>query len=124
MSKTNAEHMKTYRAKLKKDKTKYEAVKEKARARNNSIRAKLSGANLQEFRKKARLHQRKCRENKTKRLCSSSFKTRQSFGRSVKKVTASLPKCDRKKKIVVQHLAKQFGLISKSKHQPTSLQLN
>ena len=126
MAKANAERMKKYRAKLKKDKTRYEAAKEKARARNNSIRAKLSGANLEEFRKKARLRQRKCRENKTKRLInasSNSVKTRQSFSKSLKKVRASLPKCDRKKKVVVQHLAKQFGLISKSKHQRTSLQL-
>ena len=126
MAKTNAERMKKYRTKLKKDKTRYEAAKEKARARNNSIRAKLSGASLEEFRKKARLRQRKSRENKTKRLTnasSSSFKTRQSFSKSLKKVRASLPKCDRKKKVVVQHLAKQFGLISKSEHQRTSLQL-
>ena len=126
MAKINAERMKKYRAKLKKDKTRYEAAKEKARARNNSIRAKLSGASLEEFRKKARLRQRKCRENKTKRLTnasSSSVKTRQSFSKSLKKVRASLPKGDRKKKVVVQHLAKQFGLISKSKHQRTSLQL-
>ena len=126
MAKTNAERMKKYRAKLKKDKTRYEAAKEKTRARNNSIRAKLSGASLEEFRKKARLRQRKCGENKTKRLTnasSSSVKTRQSFSKSLKKVRASLPKCDRKKKVVAQHLAKQFGLISKSKHQRTSLQL-
>ena len=126
MAKTNAERMKKYRAKLKKDETRYEAAKEKARARNNSIRAKLSGASLEEFRKKARLRQRKCRENKAKRLTnasSSSFKTRQLFGKSLKKVGASLPKCDQKKKVVVQHLAEQFGLISKSKHQRTSLQL-
>ena len=41
----------------------------------------------------------------------------------MKKVHSSLPKCDRKKKIVIQHLAKQFGLLPKSKHQRTSLQL-
>ena len=91
MAKTNAERMKKYRAKLKKDKTRYEAAKEKVRARNNSIRAELSGASLEEFRKKARLRQRKCRENKTKRLTnasSSSVKTQQSFSKSLKKVRA------------------------------------
>lgn len=126
MAKTNAERMKKYREKLKKDSVKYEAAKAKARARNNSIRAKLSGTSLEAFRNKVKLRQKKCRENKTKRLTnisSSAFKSRQSFGKSLKKARSSLPKCDRKKKVVVKHLAEKFGLIPKPKHQRTSLQL-
>ncbi|CAF1985414.1 unnamed protein product [Rotaria magnacalcarata] len=127
MAKTNAERMKKYREKRKKDSVKYETAKAKARARNNSIKTKLSGASLAEFRSKAKLRQRKCRENKIKRLInrpsSSSFKTRQSFSKSLKKVKSSLPKCDGKKKVVIQHLAEKFGLVPKSKHQRITLQL-
>ena len=50
MAVTNAERMKKYREKLKKDKVRYEAMKEKARNRNNSIRKKLTGTKLTEFR--------------------------------------------------------------------------
>ncbi|CAF4590144.1 unnamed protein product, partial [Rotaria socialis] len=119
--------MKKYREKRKKDSVKYETAKAQARARNNSIKTKLSGASLTEFRSKAKLRQRKCRENKIKRLInkpsSSSFKSRQSFSKSLKKVKSSLPKCDRKKKVVIQHLAEKFGLAPKSKHQRITLQL-
>ncbi|CAF1682944.1 unnamed protein product [Rotaria magnacalcarata] len=108
MAKTNAERMKKYREKRKKDSVKYETAKAQARARNNSIKTKLSGASLTEFRSKAKLRQRKCRENKIKRLInkpsSSSFKTRQSF-------------------IAIQHLAEKFGLVPKSKRQRITLQL-
>ena len=89
MAKTNVERMKKYREKLKQDKVKYEAAKVKARARNNSTRTKLSGGSLEEFYIKVKLRQRKCRENKRKRLTntsSSAFRTRQSFGKSLKKV--------------------------------------
>ncbi|CAF1101340.1 unnamed protein product [Adineta ricciae] len=41
----------------------------------------------------------------------------------MKKVNSSLPKCDQKKKIIVQHLAEKFGLLPKSTHQRISLQL-
>ena len=63
MAMTNAERMKKYREKIKKDKVKYEAVKAKARIRNNSIRTKLTGTSLEQFRVKNRLRQR-FRENK------------------------------------------------------------
>ena len=55
MAMTNAERMKKYREKIKKDKVKYEAVEAKARIRNNSIRTKLTGASLEQFRAKNRL---------------------------------------------------------------------
>ncbi|CAF3417473.1 unnamed protein product [Rotaria socialis] len=87
----------------------------------------MSGASLTEFRSKAKLHLRKCRENKIKRLInkpsSSSFKSRQSFSKSLEKVKSSLPNCDRKQKVVNQHLAEKFGLVPKSKHQRITLQL-
>ena len=59
MARTNAERVKKYREKIKKDKVKYEAVKAKARIRNNSIRTKLTGASLEEFRAKKRLREKK-----------------------------------------------------------------
>ncbi len=124
---TNAERMKKYREKLKKDKCKYEVAKAKARDRNNSIRTKLAGDDLAKFRTKNKIRQQKFRENKTKHLTNKpppgSFKSRQSFAKSMKKVNSSLPKCDKKKKIIGQHLAEKFDLIPKSKHQRTTVQL-
>lgn len=127
MAKTNAERMKKYREKIKKDKIKYEATKAKARARNNLIRTKLTETGLAEFRLKSKIRQQKCRENKRKRLTNNSsvrtFKTHQSFSKSLRKVQSSLPQCDNKKKVIVQHLAEKFGLLLKSTHQRTSLRL-
>ena len=80
MARTSAERMKKYREKLKNNKVKYEEIKVKARAFNNSIRTKLTGANLAEFREKNKMRQQKFRENKKKCLIdkssSSSFKSR------------------------------------------------
>ena len=64
----NAERMKKYREKLKKDRVKYEAAKAKACIPNNSIGTKLIGASLEQFRAKNRLRQQKFRENKRKQL--------------------------------------------------------
>ena len=41
----------------------------------------------------------------------------------MKKINSSLPKCNNKKKVIIQHLAETFGLIPKSKHQRTTVQL-
>ncbi|CAF3615613.1 unnamed protein product [Rotaria sp. Silwood1] len=123
---TNAERSKKYQERIKKDKKKYEAVKAKARIHNNSIRTKLTGGSLAEFRNQNRIRQQKFGENQRKRLTNkpppSSFKSCQSFGKSFKKINVSLPKCDKKKKVIIQHLAQQIGLIPKSKHKRTTAQ--
>ncbi|CAF4472550.1 unnamed protein product, partial [Didymodactylos carnosus] len=99
----------------------------KARFRNNSIKIKLSGTRLADFRTKSKIRQQKSRDNKRKRLINkpplSSFKSRQSFSKSLKKVNSSLPKCDKKKAVIVRYLAQTFGLIPNSKHQRTTVQL-
>lgn len=129
MAMTNAERMKKYREKLKKDKVKYQEMKAKNRIRNNSIRPKLTGASLAQFRNKNKLRQKKFRENKKNNLNNqpsvknSSFKSRQSFGKALKKVNSSLPQCDKKKKVVIQHLAQSVGLIPKPTHQRSTIQL-
>ncbi|CAF1218860.1 unnamed protein product [Rotaria sordida] len=127
MAMTNAERMKKYREKVKKDKVKYEAMKAKARARNNSIRTVLRGASLAKFRAENKMRQQKFRENKKQSLIDkpfpSSFKSRQSFGKALKKVNSSLPKCDLKKKVIIQHIAQSVGLVPKSTHKRTTLQL-
>ena len=100
---SNAERMKKYRENIKQDKLKYEKMKAKARLRNNSIRKKLTGASLTEFHNKNKLRQQKFRANRKINLINkpsnNSFKTRQSFGKALKKVNSSLPKCDVKKKL-------------------------
>ena len=127
MAKTNAERMKKYREKLKNNKVKYEEMKAKARVRNNSIRTKLTKASLAKFREENKIRQRKFRENKKKSLIdkssSRSFKSRQSFGKTLKKVNSSLPKCDSKKNVIIQHLAQDVGLIPKPTHKRIALQL-
>ncbi|CAF4073123.1 unnamed protein product, partial [Rotaria sp. Silwood2] len=126
MAMSNVERIKKYREKIKKDKVKYEAVKAKDRIRFNSKKQKLTGASLAKFRIENKLRQQKYREHKKKRLVKKpppdSFRNRQSFGKALKKTNSSLPKCD-KKKVVIQHLAETYGLIPKSKHQCTTVQL-
>ncbi|CAF1545908.1 unnamed protein product, partial [Didymodactylos carnosus] len=99
----------------------------KARIRSKVFKSKLTGAALQKFHAKHKISSRIYRDNKRKRLInnnnSASFKSRQSFGKALKKVTSSLPKCDKKKKVIVQHLAQTFGLIPKTTHHRTSIQL-
>ncbi|CAF1021678.1 unnamed protein product [Adineta ricciae] len=113
MAMTNAERMKKYREKLKQNKVKREEVKAKSRHRYQSKKAKLTGASLAKFRNNNKIRQQKCRENKNKHWLnnpsSSSFKSRQSFGKSIKKFNSSLPKCGQKKKIIIQHLTEKFG---------------
>ncbi|CAF1582205.1 unnamed protein product, partial [Didymodactylos carnosus] len=128
MAMSQAERAKKYREKIKKDKVKYEAAKAKARVRDNSKREKLTGLDLAAFRLKNKINQVNFRKSKKKRLNTktvpSAFKNRQSFGKSLKKVNSSLPKCDKKKKKIVQHLAQKFGLIPKPTHHRTSVQLS
>ena len=50
MAMTNAERMKKYREKIKKDKAKYEAMKAKDRFRYHSKKEKLTETNLDKFR--------------------------------------------------------------------------
>jgi hypothetical protein len=73
-------------------------MKAKVGVPNDSIKIKLIGASLAEFRTKSKIRQEKYRENKRKRLINKpspvSFKNRQSFGKSLKKVKSSLLKCD------------------------------
>ena len=53
---------------------------------------------------------------------ATSFKSRQSLTESLKITTSSLLKCETKKNVVVQYLAKNFSLIAKSKHQCTAME--
>ncbi|CAF1401516.1 unnamed protein product [Didymodactylos carnosus] len=128
MAMSQAERAKKYREKIKKDKVKYEAAKGKARVRGNSKREKLTGLDLAAFRLKNKINQVNFRKSNKKRLNTktvpSAFKSRQSFGKCLKTVNSTLPKCDKKKKIIVQHLAQKFGLIPKPTHHRTSVQLS
>lgn len=125
---TNAERMKKYREKLKKNKVKHEETKAKSRIRNNSIRTKLSGPSLAEFRNKNKLRQQKYRDKKKQALnntpTTNCFKSRQSFGKVLKKVNSSLPQCENKKTAIIEHLAQSVGLIPKRTHERSSLQIS
>ena len=54
---------------------------------------------------------------------TNSFVNRQSFGKVLKKVRSSLPKCDNKK-AVIEHLAQNVGLIAQPTHERSSLQIS
>ncbi|CAF0821932.1 unnamed protein product [Didymodactylos carnosus] len=86
------------------------------------IRKKLTGKALENFRANTNYRQRKCRLKKRKRLINNkplSFQNCQSFGKVIKKVTSALPKCDKKKKDVIQHLAQKYNLAPKPVQQRT-----
>lgn len=111
MAMTNAERMKKYREKLKNNKVKHEEMKAKARVRNNSIRTKLTGASLAEFREKNKIRQRKFRGNKKKCLIdksSSSFKSRQSFGKALKRLIHHFQSAIARKKLSYNTLLKML----------------
>ena len=63
MAMTNAERVKKYREKIKKDKVKHEAAKAKDRTRYRSKKQKLTVASMAKFRTETKLRQQKCREN-------------------------------------------------------------
>ncbi|CAF1367234.1 unnamed protein product [Didymodactylos carnosus] len=125
MPKSAAERAKNYRERVKKDPLKYEASKAKARAHKKMVRKSLTVTQLAKLQVKEKTRQKKCRLNKKKRLRPlPTFKSRQSFGKSLKKLTSVLSKCDLKKKAVVRHLAQKYGLLPKDTHQRTSLKLS
>ncbi|CAF4575573.1 unnamed protein product, partial [Didymodactylos carnosus] len=86
----------------------------------------LNVVELAALRTKNNLRQKKYLNNKTKRLINKpppvAFKSRQSFGKAIKKVNSALPKCSGKKKVVVQHIAKKLGLIAPSTHERVAAQ--
>ncbi|CAF0954428.1 unnamed protein product [Didymodactylos carnosus] len=116
--------MKKYREKMKKDKVKYENFLKKG-DNKKATKTKLDVVELAALRTKNNLRQKKYLNNKTKRLINKppvAFKSRQSFGKAIKKVNSALPKCLGKKNVVVQHIAKKLGLIAPSTHERVTAQ--
>ncbi|CAF4726611.1 unnamed protein product, partial [Rotaria sp. Silwood2] len=92
MAKTNAEKQKLYRENLLKNKSKYDQMRKISRIRDNK-RKKVERINNKQ---------------------SSSYKSHQSFGKTVKRVLQSLPKDIHKCVSVVHHIAQEFNIIPKT----------
>ncbi|CAF1234959.1 unnamed protein product [Rotaria sp. Silwood1] len=133
MAKTNAERQKLYRENLLKNKSKYDQMRKISRIRDNKRRQNLNSDLLQQLRNRQKQASKKYRDRKILERInnkqSSSCKSRQSFGKAVKRVLQSLPKDINKCVSVVHHIAQEFNIIPKttSHHQreqrPLSIEL-
>jgi hypothetical protein len=134
MTLTAAQKQKRYRENLKR-KGRHNAMKAKNRERMKNMRSKLSDFQREQYRKRdAAAHKNARAANKqqsryvivtcttfVKRvncfiLLSTSFGSKQSFGKAVKKVTRCLPQDPSKKKLVIQAIAQSIGLIDPPLH--------
>ncbi|CAF4536656.1 unnamed protein product [Rotaria sp. Silwood2] len=118
MAKTNAERQKLYRENLLKNKSKYDQMRKISRIRDNKRRQNLNSDLLQQSRNRQKQASKKYLDRK-KLECinnkqSSSYKSRQSFGKAVKRVLQSLPKDINKYVSVVNHIAQEFNIIPKT----------
>jgi len=118
MAKSNAERQKLYRLNLSKDKLKFEQMQQKSRIRDNARRKTLKGDALQQLRIRQKQASKRYRDKlKLGRLNntqSSSYKSRQSFGKAVKRVILSLPKDLSKRAVVIHHVAQVLDVIPKA----------
>ncbi|CAF5172104.1 unnamed protein product, partial [Rotaria magnacalcarata] len=103
MAKSNAERQKLYRTNLLKNKSKFEEMKRKARIRDNSRRQSLKGGLLDQLRARQKQASKKYRK-------------------ALKRAVHSLPKDTNKRMMVVQHLAQNLNIISKTTRQHTRKQ--
>ncbi|CAF4747389.1 unnamed protein product [Rotaria sp. Silwood1] len=103
MAKSNAKRQKLYRTNLLKNKSKFEEMKRKARIRDNSRRQSSKGALL---------HQLRARQKQASKK----------YRKALKRAVHSLPKDINKRIMVVQHLAQNLNIISKTTHQHTRQQ--
>ncbi|CAF1452033.1 unnamed protein product [Rotaria sordida] len=100
-------------------------MKRKARIRDNSRRQSSKGALLDQLRARQKQASKKYRDKKKFKNLNghqSSYKCRQSLGKALKRAVHSLPKDTNKRMMVVQHLAQNLNIISKTTHQHTRKQ--
>ncbi|CAF2625344.1 unnamed protein product [Rotaria sp. Silwood2] len=121
MVKSNVERQKKYRANLAKDKLKFEQMKQKSRMRDNTRRKNLTGDALNQLRIRQKQASKKYRDGlKLKRLNdnqSSTYKSRQSLGKAIKRAQKSLPKEPNKRITVVRHIAQTLDIIPRTTNQ-------
>lgn len=101
---------------MSKNASKFEERKRKSRARGNARRQNLKGDAFKQLRARQRLASKEYRQKrKLERLSykqsESSYKSRQSLGKAVKRVIQSLPKDSNKRVTVLNHIASDFNLI-------------
>ncbi|CAF0766506.1 unnamed protein product [Rotaria sordida] len=118
MAKTHAERQKLYRQNLLKNKSKYDQMRKISRIRDNKRRQNLNGDLLQQLRNRQKQASKKYRDRKKLERInnkqSSSYKSRQSFGKAVKRVLQSLPKDINRCVSVIHHIAQEFNIIPKT----------
>ena len=114
------------RAKIKQNKELYQAYlesdKKRKAARRATLKSQMSAHQLEEHRVKERMRVRKYREKKrletpqstqaesSQPSTSTPYRTYQSLGKAVKRAQVSLPSSPRKKRCVIENLAKKAGL--------------
>jgi len=128
---TVAERVRNHRKKIKENAEKHAAHKEKDRLRKRESRKKAVDP------RKAELERKKCRErvrlHRLKKKLSAShvqdpgdtpvsyaYKTPQALGKAVHKVSPLLPNSPRKRKAVIEKIAKSHGLPLSSEHQKST----
>ncbi|CAF0830692.1 unnamed protein product [Adineta steineri] len=92
-------------------------MKQASRIRDNKRRHNLIGDALQQLRSRQKEASKKYRERKKLERMNnkqSSYKSRQSFGKAVKRVTESLPKDTNKCISVIRHIAQELNIIPKT----------
>ncbi|CAF4603567.1 unnamed protein product, partial [Rotaria sp. Silwood2] len=118
MAKTNAERQKLYRENLLKNKSKYDQMRKISRIRDNKRRQHLNSDLLQQLHNRQKQASKKYRDRKKLERInnkqSSSYKSRQSFGKAVKRVLQSLPKDINRCVSVIHHIAQEFNIIPKT----------
>ncbi|CAF4752138.1 unnamed protein product, partial [Rotaria sp. Silwood2] len=118
MAKTNAERQKLYRKNLLKNKSMYDQMRKISRIRDNKRHQNLDSDLLQQLRNRQKQVSKKyCDRKKLERINnkqSSSYISRQSFGKAVKRVLQSLPKDIHKCVSVVHHIVQEFNIIPKT----------
>lgn len=115
MAKTAAERQKECRRR-KKEAGFHDDMKKKDRERKAKMKASMTAATLKRHRAMNAVSQRLSRQNKRQisQACSnnssplSPYKSRQSLGKAVKRVTRSLPKSPRKVKKVIECLSDKY----------------
>ncbi|CAF5193271.1 unnamed protein product, partial [Rotaria magnacalcarata] len=112
MKLTAAPKQKRYRENLKR-KGRHNTMKAKNRERMQNFRSKLSNFQREQYRNHDAAARKRARAA-SKHQSNASFGSKQSLGKSVKKVKKNLPQDPAKQKLVIQAIAQSIGLLGPS----------
>ncbi|CAF4866414.1 unnamed protein product, partial [Rotaria magnacalcarata] len=122
MKLTAAPKQKRYRENLKR-KGRHNTMKAKNRERMQNFRSKLSNFQREQYRNHDAAARKRARAA-SKHQSNASFGSKQSLGKSVKKVKKNLPQDPAKQKLVIQAIAQSIGLLGPSLHKRNTRHLS